>query len=197
MNDEIVAGGGHGQINSKRVIITTEMNELAPILEVKTHECVTPLNGEDLETINQLKELLLEQWDTSYGIAAPQIGIPKRIFIMRDRRNQVRVFVNPVVIRASREASNKPEGCLSVKNFFPRVTRSKSITIQWFCPDKGNIQESIFQDMDARVIQHELDHLNGRLITYHGMLNLEKQFKHKMAIKNKRDQARTKRKAKR
>lgn len=173
------------------------MNELSPILEMPTQPCGIPLNEEDLKTIAELKALLIEKGEAACGVAAPQIGVPKKIFVMRDRRNQIRTIINPIIIRKSQEESNKPEGCLSVKDFFPRVKRSKSITISYIEAETGDVpKEETFENMDARIIQHEIDHLNGRLIVYHGFKNLEKQFQHKQAITRKRSKARAARKAK-
>lgn len=194
-NGENISTGG--LVNKiKRVIITTDMNELAPILEVTTQLCVVPLNEEDLQTIEDLKEILIEKEDAACGIAAPQIGIPRQIFVMRDRRNVIRVFVNPVIIRRSQDQNEKPEGCLSVNNFFPRIKRSKSITIRWYSHACDHEVEQVFENMDARIIQHELDHLNGRLIIYHGLKNLEKQHQYKQSIIQNRNKLRAKRKAK-
>jgi peptide deformylase len=117
------------------------------------------------------------------GLAAPQIDQDWRIFATQldqdqHSRTPIRLFVNPVIVDKSDKLvlginSKQPdlEGCLSIPELYAPVLRSEWVTLQWRTPDwqdqlAGEHTETFF-DFSARVIQHELDHLNGVLFTDH------------------------------
>mgnify|MGYP001559297464 CR=1 FL=1 len=109
------------------------------------------------------------------GLAAPQIGLPLRIFITRPtEKADIRVFINPIVITSkntdgppsppageSGEAS-KMEGCLSVPNLWGKVKRNNDVTLK-FQNENGIIKEETFTGFLSTIIQHETDHINGIL----------------------------------
>lgn len=97
------------------------------------------------------------------GLAAPQIGIMQRIFVFRPTNGGVKVLINPEIIHRDgiREGI---ESCLSLPNVRANVLRSVIIDVTWQ-DFNGGEQRGRFASSDARVIQHELDHLNG--ITLH------------------------------
>ena len=100
--------------------------------------------------------------DNSIGLACNQLGLPGRIIIVKMKNKWVR-FINPLISDESREKIITEESCLSVPNKTIKVERSKEITIYF---EKGNHGwESHYKGMDAIVIQHEIDHLNGIIIT--------------------------------
>ena len=100
--------------------------------------------------------------DNSIGLASNQLGLNGRIIIVKMKNKWVR-FINPLISDESREKIITEESCLSVPNKTIKVERSKEITIYF---EKGNHGwESHYKDMDAIVIQHEIDHLNGIIIT--------------------------------
>lgn len=96
------------------------------------------------------------------GLAAPQVGINERFFIVKLDDDVERVFVNPEVIQTSQAECSMEEGCLSVPRFYASVTRAEKITIQ-FLDLEGKPHTIEADGMLARVIQHENDHLNGVL----------------------------------
>ena len=104
--------------------------------------------------------------DNSIGLACNQLGLPGRIIIVKMKNKWV-FFINPNITYKSQEKIITEESCLSVPKKTIKVERSKDITIYY---EKGNLDgnygwESNYTDMDAIVIQHEIDHLNGIIIT--------------------------------
>ncbi len=96
------------------------------------------------------------------GLAAPQVGILKKIFVCHAQGDKPRAFINPEIIRTSPEEVLYEEGCLSIPGIWADVRRPGSITVQAF--DITGKPFTIDADgILARVIQHEYDHLKGIL----------------------------------
>lgn len=118
-----------------------------------------------------LRELMDDMLQTMYaadgiGLAAIQVGVPKRIIVMdlagRDEDPQPRYFVNPVLSDPSDTLKPYEEGCLSVPTVYDEVERPDRIRIQYLDYD-GNPRDEIAEGMFAVCIQHEMDHLEGVL----------------------------------
>lgn len=100
------------------------------------------------------------------GLAGPQVGVPKRLFIIQIRDEVKRVFVNPQIVQTSMEESVMEEGCLSIPGVWHDVQRPSSVTIQ--AQDVEGKPFTVQADgLYARAIQHENDHLNGELFIDH------------------------------
>ena len=95
------------------------------------------------------------------GIAANQCFLKDRIFIATINK-EPKVFINPYLINMHAGKMDSKEGCLSVPNVFDVVEREQKIHLAWQ-DEQGEQQSDVFEFHDAIVIQHELDHLNGRL----------------------------------
>ena len=95
------------------------------------------------------------------GLAAPQIGIMRRMFVAEPEEGQVFYFVNPEIIEASGSQSSE-EGCLSVPGYQGTVNRPARLKIRGLGRD-GQMQEYDFTDRYAIVMSHEFDHLEGIL----------------------------------
>ncbi|MFA5570307.1 MAG: peptide deformylase [Sphaerochaetaceae bacterium] len=97
------------------------------------------------------------------GLAAPQVGVSKRLFVIDTRQeHQKYVFINPEILQMSPEEGSHEEGCLSIPGVYADVIRPLEITIQ--AQDlKGKAFTLHADGLLARAIQHELDHLNGVL----------------------------------
>lgn len=106
--------------------------------------------------IDKLKELQIK--NNAIGISAPQIGKRIRLIIALDE-----VMINPVLVSHSEETVELYEGCLSCPNAKRKISRFSEIKVEYI-DEEGNIQINSFRDLKARVIQHEIDHLEGRLI---------------------------------
>jgi len=96
------------------------------------------------------------------GLAAPQVGVSERLFVIDLRDGKRWVFINPEIIATSEECVTAEEGCLSIPGVFSEVTRAARVSVQ-----ARNLQGRPFtveaEGLFARAIQHELDHLNGVL----------------------------------
>jgi len=101
------------------------------------------------------------------GIAAPQVGISRRVMLITlgvdtKKSQKVMVMINPEIIERSRETVRLEEGCLSLPNIFENVIRPKRIQARW--QDLNGLwHEKKFGGWEAREIQHESDHLDGVL----------------------------------
>ncbi len=137
-----------------------------PVLEHPS-EPVTEFNDE-------LKKLVDDMFESMYaahgvGLAAPQIGISKRLAVIdvtfKEDPNAKLVLINPEIIgREGRQTSK--EGCLSLPDFHENVTRANIVTVRAQSVD-GNWFEKTGDDLLARALLHETEHLNGRLFISH------------------------------
>ena len=96
------------------------------------------------------------------GLAGPQVGLLKRIFVTHAEGDEERVFINPSIIWTSQEQAAMEEGCLSIPGFYAIIKRPGKIKIQAW-NEKGRAFTLEASGMLARVIQHENDHLEGTL----------------------------------
>ena len=107
------------------------------------------------------------------GLAAPQVGVSERMLVVDgnevaenypELKGFVRKMINPEVISESDETSEYSEGCLSIPNVDADIKRPKTITVRYF-DENLEEKEETFDDFAARMIQHEMDHLDGVLFT--------------------------------
>ena len=103
------------------------------------------------------------------GISAIQIGVPFRIFLA-GHINRPELFINPKIEKLSPYKKSDFEGCLSCPNIMVKIKRPSYIIISYTSVREGDYVKirRKFTDFDARVVQHEIDHLNGYLITDRG-----------------------------
>ncbi|MCX2472860.1 peptide deformylase [Pedobacter sp. MC2016-05] len=132
--------------------------------------------GTDIdENYPELKELIANMFDTMYfangvGLAAPQIGLPIRLFIVDTGEEEdgtpgyKRVFINARIVEETGEPWSFNEGCLSIPDIRENIMRKPNIKVNYF--DENWVEHT--EDVDglpARVIQHEYDHIEGKLFT--------------------------------
>ena len=125
-----------------------------------------------VETVgNEERKLMSDMLDTMYhangiGLAAIQIGIPKRIIVMDISKNKEKktpmYFVNPIIKNKNSENSTYEEGCLSVPNYFAEINRPKKCEVDYLDYD-GKKKTLSAEGLLATCIQHEIDHLEGIL----------------------------------
>lgn len=122
-----------------------------------------------------LRERLPSMFSAMYkapgiGLAAPQIGISQRFFIMdladKDEEKQPMLLINPEIIEESEELSSHEEGCLSLPNQYAEVVRPKMIKLRYRDLTGGVIEQEA-DGLLATCIQHEIDHLDGILFIDH------------------------------
>lgn len=149
-----------------------------PVLAKKARPVEPHEFGEDL------RRFISDMAETMYaapgvGLAAPQVGDLRRIIVAdpgnskreeddhgRPTRPRFVAMINPVVLEASRERIVWEEGCLSVPEFNEDVARPRRVHLRWL-DEYGRPQQGWFQDYDAVVLQHEMDHLDGTVILDH------------------------------
>jgi peptide deformylase len=131
--------------------------------------------AKDIDTGTDIKQLVEDMFETleaanGIGLAAPQIGKPIRLFVvdgtgiedepgMEDFR---KVFVNAEVIEEAGTPWEFEEGCLSIPNIRERISRKEQLRIRYF-DENWNAFEETFDGMKARIIQHEYDHIEGKM----------------------------------
>ena len=117
------------------------------------------------------KELMNDMLETMYaangiGLAAIQIGVPKRIIVMdlskEENKKLPMYFVNPVITKKNNEKTTYEEGCLSVPNQFAEIDRPSKCEVEYL-DYNGNKQNLQAESLLATCIQHEIDHLEGIL----------------------------------
>ncbi len=101
------------------------------------------------------------------GLAAPQVGVLKRLFVMDcvkdpDLPPRPIVLINPVIIWASDDLSTYEEGCLSIPDIYNDIERAAQVRVRWTALD-GSEQEELFEGLWSTCAQHEIDHLDGKL----------------------------------
>ena len=123
----------------------------------------------------QLSEFCADLLETMYaapgrGLAAPQVGVSRRIFVMdttwKEGTYTPRIFINPEITPVSDYLLTHDEGCLSLPGFTVPVSRPASVSVRWQDPE-GQSHEEVFDGFAAICAQHEFDHLNGILTLDH------------------------------
>ena len=126
-----------------------------------------------VESINDaLIKLAKDMMETMYdapgiGLAAPQVGVLERLIVMdcakkEDEEPDPIIMVNPLITASSEEKSVYEEGCLSIPDHFAEVSRPELVQVQWVDLD-GKQHSEEFGGLKSTCIQHEIDHLNGKL----------------------------------
>ena len=121
-----------------------------------------PLNTDHKSLIKTMIEEMYK--NNGVGLAANQIGSSNKIFVIdiSNERNNPQVFINPIIKKQSKEKLTEEEGCLSCPGQISNVRRHIYVGLKWFC-EHGKEHYKTFYNFPARVIQHEMDHLNGKL----------------------------------
>jgi peptide deformylase len=111
--------------------------------------------------VTRLGELMKDA--NGVGLAATQVGVLRRVFVFAREGDEVAVLVNPEIVRHGDEADTDDEGCLSIQGVTMPVDRPTSVRIE----GRDENGEEVAYDLEgtpARIVQHELDHLDGMLI---------------------------------
>jgi len=146
-----------------------------------------------VETVDDdLRALMDDMLETMYaapgiGLAAIQVGVPKRVIVMDLAREgeppAPRYFVNPEILWASEETAPYEEGCLSVPEIFDEVERPSQVKLRYLDYD-GKVVEEDAEGLYAVCIQHEMDHLEGVLF-----IDYLSRLKREQAVKKVKKQA--------
>ncbi|MCY3996538.1 MAG: peptide deformylase [Rhodobacter sp.] len=150
------------------------------------------------EITPELRNLADDMLQTMYdapgiGLAAPQIGELRRLIVMDcaeepNAQPSPVVLFNPETVWNSEEVETRDEGCLSIPEQFAEVQRPAEVRVRWEDLD-GRPREEKFDGLWARCVQHEIDHLNGRLFVDY-LTPLKRQMITRKMVKLKRERAR-------
>jgi peptide deformylase len=133
-----------------------------PVLR-ETAEPVGRIDQKILDLLDQMQESMYA--DDGVGLAAPQVGVSKRIIVVDGGEGLVNL-INPEIISSNDETEGVEEGCLSLPGIRVTVTRPTEVTVTGM-NEKGESVRYEASDLMARIFQHEIDHLNGTLIIDH------------------------------
>ena len=133
----------------------------------KVAKPIKQLTKQHLRLIKNMKETMVSAH--GLGLAAPQVGVSERILIANfqygkkvgEKYAHVAI-INPEIIGHSEEEVLGEEGCLSLPELYAPVKRFRDITVK-FLDEKGREQILELSDLNARIVQHEIDHLDGKL----------------------------------
>jgi peptide deformylase len=150
------------EAEARRLVALAQIRQYPdPALRMKAH-VIEDFDG-DLDRLVQRMEQLLHD-ATGLGLAATQIGVLQRVFVFHaDPEEEVTALVNPRLAQGSEERIADDEGCLSLDGVVMPVERHERVTIEASDP-QGNDVRLELEGLAARIVQHELDHLDGILI---------------------------------
>jgi len=121
-----------------------------------------PLKEITPEILNLIKDMAETMYtDSGVGLAAPQVGVSKRIIIIDGEEDGLIVLINPMIVKSEGEVVEE-EGCLSVPGIYSKVKRSSKVTVKAL-NENGDPIEITKEALTARALQHEIDHLDGIL----------------------------------
>ena len=145
-------------MNEKPILNLTELNSLGRAQEINREK-----DGKLLREITaNIKKTMRKNGLTS--LSAPGIGYNKRVFCIDFSDQEIKTFINPVITKYSRKTCVDNEGCLSVPGIIKNIKRYESVTVEYLDEDFNKHKEK-FSGFVARIIQHEYDHLEGKLMT--------------------------------
>jgi len=132
-----------------------------PVLRLRAQE-IEEFDGDLAQLVERMIRLMQDA--RGVGLAANQVGILRRVFVIQaEEEQEPRALVNPVIVERSDELGEDDEGCLSMQGVLVPVERAVSIRVEARDED-GNPVALELEGLPARVAQHELDHLDGVLI---------------------------------
>ena len=150
------------------------------------------------EVTDEVRKLAADMLETMYhavglGLAAPQVGVMARLFVMDCVKDEAAprrpmALINPEILWQSDEKNVYEEGCLSIPEQYADVTRPARVRMRW-TDLSGAVQEEEFGGLWATCAQHELDHLNGKLFVDH-LGPIKRQLITRRSEKWKRERAR-------
>lgn len=150
-------------------MLKIEKNKTNPVLRKKS-EPVKEITPAILRLISQMR-LTLRASANGIGLAAPQVGRPIRLFVIADEiaKENRTVFINPAITQSSRKKVVAEEGCLSLPELWQELARAEKVTVK-ATDERGRKFKLRAKGILARLMQHELDHLNGILFIDHFIL---------------------------
>ena len=136
-----------------------------PILRIKS--IPTLITDEVRDLVSNMKETMLAE--NGIGLSAPQVGVNLRVIVIQLMSagklvGPVQEMINPVITNYSDDTMEYEEGCLSIPGEYIRIDRPRSIHVK-FQTLSGKYKKWFLKGLEARIVQHEIDHLDGILMT--------------------------------
>ncbi len=127
----------------------------------------TLITDEVRDLVSNMKETMLAE--NGIGLSAPQVGVNLRVIVIQLMSagklvGPVQEMINPVITNYSDDTMEYEEGCLSIPGEYIRINRPRSIHVK-FQTLSGKYKKWFLKGLEARIVQHEIDHLDGRLMT--------------------------------
>jgi peptide deformylase len=148
------------EVQARRMIALARVRQYGdPVLRMKAREIEAV--DDDVKRLAERMTALMHEAQ-GVGLAATQVGVLRRVFVFSDE-GEDRVVVNPVITKSSKETELDEEGCLSLRDVLVPVERAVAVTIE----GRGVDGEPVKLELElpsSRIVQHELDHLDGMLI---------------------------------
>ena len=150
----------------------TKVDNTADSLLLRTPS--TPLTHRDIHTpefgrlVASMIETVCDPENSGVGIAAPQVGILRRVVAVQRMDKEgtpFEIYVNPEIVTYGADVAMGSEGCLSVPNLRGEVRRATSIVLRWRDPVDFSAREEHIEGFTAVIFQHEIDHLDGIIYT--------------------------------
>jgi peptide deformylase len=150
------------EVEARRRLALAQIRQWGdPALRLRAHEVET--FDDDLKRLVERMKVLMHD-ARGVGLAATQVGVLQRLFVFQPGEDEeVRALVNPRIVESGGDAELEDEGCLSLQGVHVPVERSTKVTIE--AQDETGAEVRLeLEGLGARVVQHELDHLDGVLI---------------------------------
>ena len=150
------------QVEARRQLALAQIRQYPdPVLRLKSRE-IEQFDDDLAQLVGRMTRLMQEA--RGVGLAANQVGVLRRVFIFQaDDDEEPRALVNPTIVDRSEETEPDDEGCLSMQGVLVPVERAVHIRLE-ARDEHGEPVELELEGLSARVVQHELDHLDGILI---------------------------------
>ena len=157
-----------------------------PLLRQKAKK-IDKVGDKELEIADKMREIMLGA--PGVGLAANQIGILKQIvtifFVDQDTKREVQYYLfNPEIISYSKKTILMEEGCLSLPDQFAEIERPEKIVVKYL-NNKNKLVKKEVTGVESRILQHEIDHLSGKLFVDH-LSSLKRNIMIKKVQKNKK-----------
>jgi peptide deformylase len=156
----------------------------------RLHKVAKPVEAVDARIKQLVKDMAQTMYDApGIGLAATQVDVHERVIVidLSEEQNDLRVLINPEIVWASDEIQTYEEGCLSVPGIYDEVKRAAQITVHAL-DQEGQPQTIEADGLLAVCIQHEIDHLNGKVFVER-LSNLKQSRIRTKIAKQKREQA--------
>jgi peptide deformylase len=131
-----------------------------PVLRMRAHE-IESFDDDLRRLVERMRGLMADA--SGVGLAATQVGVLRRVFVFQHGEDETLALVNPRIVERSDEVEVSDEGCLSLQGVLVPVERSTAVTIEG-ADELGEEVRLELTELAARVVQHEVDHLDGKLI---------------------------------